>query len=114
MQFTANQEQKLQDLHSKAQDTANQMSQKAQQIAQDVKERSQEFSHHAQEIVHDVKERAEKLAHQASEKMSEIQPDAIVRDAGEMIKKYPMQSLAAGALLGGLLGMLVARRGRRA
>lgn len=115
MQFTPNQEQKLQDLNAKAHETADQMSQKAQEIAHDVKDRAQEIGQKAQEIAHDVKERAEKLAHKASDKMSEIHPNEIIHDAGEMIKKHPMKALAAGAVLGGLAGMLVAqRRGRRA
>jgi len=114
MQFTPNQEQKLRDLNAKTHETADQIGQKAQDIAHDVKDRAQEFGQKAQDIAHDVKERAEKLAHKASEKMSEIHPDEIVRDAGEMIKKHPMQALAAGAIIGGLLGVLVAqRRGRR-
>lgn len=91
MQFTPNQ------LNTKAHETADQM------------------SHKAQEMAHDVKERAEKLAHQASEKMSEIHPQEILRDAGELIKKHPLQALAAGAIVGGLLGLLMSqRRGRRA
>ena len=115
MQFTPHQEEKLQELNAKAHETADQVSQKAQEIAHGVKDRAQEFGHKAQEIAHDVKDRAEKLAHKASEKMSEIHPDEIVRDAGELIKKHPMQALAAGAIIGGLVGMLVAqRRGRRA
>ena len=108
MQFTPNQEQKLQELNAKAHETADQVSQKAQEIAHDVGQK-------AQEIAHDVKHQAEKLAHKASEKMSEIHPNEIVRDAGELIKKHPMQALATGAIIGGLLGMLVAqRRARRA
>jgi len=115
MQFTPDQEQKIQDLNAKAHETADQVSQKAQQITQDVKDRAQEFGQKAQEIAQDVKGRAEKLAHKASEKMAEIHPDEIVRDAGELIKKHPLQALAAGALIGGLMGALVAqRRGRRA
>lgn len=96
LQLTPEQEQKLHDFSTAAKDKAGQVSQKAQEFA------------------HDVKERAEKLAHKASEKMSEIHPQDVVRDAGEVIKKHPLQSLAAGAVLGGLLGAVLTRRGRRA
>ena len=96
LQLTPEQEQKLHDVSAKAQHQAEQV------------------SHKAQEIAHDVKGRAEKFAHHASETMSEIPPQEMVRDAGEMIKKHPMQSLAVGAVVGGLIGALLARRGRRA
>lgn len=96
MQLTPEQEQKLHDFSAAAKDKAGQVSQKAQEIAQD------------------VKERAEKLAHKASEKMAEIHTQDMVRDAGEIIKKHPLQSLAVGAVLGGLLGAMLTRRGRRA
>jgi ElaB/YqjD/DUF883 family membrane-anchored ribosome-binding protein len=85
LQLTPEQEQKFQDLKAKAE-------------------------HKAQELAHDVKE----FAHKAGEKISEIHPQDIVRDTGEMIKKHPMQSLAVGAVVGGLIGALLARRGRRA
>ena len=58
LQLTPEQEQKFQDLKAKAE-------------------------HKAQELAHDVKE----FAHKAGEKMSEIHPQDIVRDTGEMIKK---------------------------
>ncbi|MBN9420528.1 hypothetical protein ABS71_02745 [bacterium SCN 62-11] len=96
LHFTPEQEQKLHDISAKAQHKAEQVSQKAQEIA------------------HDVKQRAEDLAHKASEKISEIHPQEIVRDAGALIKKHPMQSLAVGAVVGGLIGALFARRARRA
>ncbi|MBS2037920.1 DUF883 family protein [bacterium] len=87
MQLTANQEQKLQEISQKAQD-----------------------------IVHDVKHRAESLASKASEKVQEIDAREMIREAGERIKKHPMQSLAIGAAVGGLLGAMLAhqRKGRRA
>lgn len=96
LQLTPEQEQKLHDFSAAAKDKAGQVSQKAQELA------------------HDVKERAEKFAHKASEKMSEIHPQDMVRDAGEVIKKHPLQSLAVGAVLGGLLGAVLSRRARRA
>lgn len=68
-----------------------------------------EISQKAQEIVHDVKHRAESLASKASQKVQEIHPQEMVRDAGELIKKHPMQSLAVGAIVGGLLGALLAQ-----
>ncbi|MBX3170189.1 MAG: DUF883 family protein [Candidatus Eremiobacteraeota bacterium] len=89
LQLTPEQEQKLHDFSAAAKDKAGQVSQKAQEIAQD------------------VKERAEKM-------MSEIHPQDMVRDAGEVIKKHPLQSLAVGAVIGGLLGAALTRRGRRA
>lgn len=96
LQLTPEQEQKLHEFSAKAQVKAEQVSQKAQDFA------------------HDVKERAEKLVHKAGEKMSEIPTREMVRDAGEMIKNNPMQSLAVGALVGGVIGALLSRRGRRA
>lgn len=66
-----------------------------------------DFSARAQGMAQDVKVQAEKL-------VSEIHPQEMVRDAGAMIKKHPLESLAVGAVVGGLLGALLARRGRRA
>jgi len=84
------------------------------QLTPEQEQKLHDFSAKAQEMAQDVKGRAEKLASKASEKMSEIHPQEMVRDAGEMIKKHPMESLAVGAVVGGLLGALLARRGRRA
>jgi ElaB/YqjD/DUF883 family membrane-anchored ribosome-binding protein len=68
------------------------------------------------DIVSEVKQRAGKLANQASEKIQEIHPQEKVRQAGQLIKNHPVQSLAIGATVGGLLGALLAhqRKVRRA
>lgn len=86
------------------------------QLTPTQEQKLQDIGHKAQEIVSDMKERAEKLASKASEKMQEIHTQEMVRDAGELIKKHPMQSLAVGAAVGGLLGALLAhqRRAHRA